>query len=703
MTIKSTLLISIAATFLAACNTPQPEMKLSYPDTRCDTTVVDDYFGTRVADPYRWLEDDNSAETKAWVEAQNKVTFGYLATLPGRDSIKSRLTQLYNYERYTAPFKKGGRYYFFKNDGMQNQSVLYVQDSLSAQPRVLIDPNTLSQDGTVALGVTAPSKDGKYFAYQTNASGSDWSEIHLIDMTTGQKMPEVIKWVKFSGIAWKGNGFYYSRYDAPVQGQALSGKNQFHKVYFHKVGTSQDQDELVYWNKEQPLRNYGIGVPDTEDAVFLYENESTSGAGLYFKADGQKEFTQIAAGFENDYSVIDYRNGKLLVLTDNGAPNNRLVLIDPKKPQPEHWQEVIPQKEYLMEGVQVAGGKLVAACLKDVCTQLEIYSLDGKYERSIALPTKGEAGFSGSRDDATAFYSFTSFNYPTTIFRYNMATGQSEVFKQPTVAFNPEDYVVKQVFYPSKDGTKVPMFIVHRKTLKLDGNNPTLLYGYGGFNISVTPKFSANTVAFLERGGIYAQANLRGGGEYGEEWHKAGTKLKKQNVFDDFIAAAEYLITEKYTNSQKLAISGRSNGGLLVGACMVQRPDLYKVALPAVGVLDMLRFHRFTIGWAWKADYGSSEDEAEFRALYAYSPLHNIKDGVEYPATLVTTADHDDRVVPAHSFKFISQLQRSHVGSNPVLIRIDVNAGHGAGKPLSKTIEENADVWAFVFHHLGVK
>lgn len=697
------ILSAMAIAAATSCTDTPKEEPLAYPAVRRDSSVVDDYFGTKVADPYRWLEDDNSAETKAWVEAQNKVTFGYLAKLTGRDSIKQRLTELYDYERYTAPFRKGGRYFYYKNDGMQNQSVLYVMDSLGAEPRILIDPNTLSADGTVALGPVAASKDGKYFAYQTSASGSDWSDIRIKDLATGKDLDDQIKWVKFSGIAWKGNGFFYSRYDAPAEGQALSGKVQFHKVYYHKVGTPQEQDELVYWNKDQPLRNYGVGVPDTEDAVLLFESESTSGTGLYFKADGQKDFTQVAAGFEHDYSVVDYRGGKLLVLTDNGAPNNRLVLIDPKKPQPENWTEVIPQKDYLMEGVQVAGGKLVATCLKDVSTQVEIYDNDGKFVKAIELPTKGEASFSGSKEDATAFYAFTSFNYPTTIFKYDLTSGTSEVFKKPEVGFNPEDYEVKQVFYPSKDGTKVPMFIVHRKGLKLDGNNPTLLYGYGGFNINITPKFSANNIAFLERGGIYAQANMRGGGEYGEEWHKAGTKLQKQNVFDDFIAAAEYLIKEKYTSNQKIAISGRSNGGLLVGACMVQRPDLYKVALPAVGVLDMLRFHRFTIGWAWKADYGSSEDEAEFRALYAYSPLHNIKDGVEYPATLVTTADHDDRVVPAHSFKFISQLQKSHKGSNPVLIRVDVNAGHGAGKPLSKTIEENADVWAFVFHHLGVK
>ena len=686
---------------LMACE-QEKEPAFVYPDTRRDTTVVDDYFGTLVADPYRWLEDDNSEETADWVKRQNELTFSYLKGLPNRDKIHARLEKLYDYERYGTPFQKGGRFFFFKNDGMQNQSVLYVQDSLSAEPKVLIDPNTLSDDGTVALSGTSLSKDGRYFTYQLAASGSDWNEIHIKDLETGEDLEEVIEWVKFSGVSWKGNGFFYSRYDAPKEGSAYSGKNEFHKVYYHELGTSQAEDELIYWNEKEPLRNYYAWTPYTEDAVAIFESQSTSGVQLYYKADGDADFVPIAKGFDYEYGLLDHDNGTLLAYTNNGAPNYRLVKIDTKKPQPENWVEVIAEKDEVLEGVQIAGGKLVASYLKDVCSLINIHDMEGRFLSNIDFPTKGSAGFSGSRESDVAFYSFTSYTYPTTIFQYDMAEGSSEVFKAPSIDFDSEQYEVKQVFYPSKDGTKIPMFIVHKKGLKLDGNNPCLLYGYGGFNISITPSFSADRLVFLENGGIYAQANMRGGGEYGEEWHEAGTKLKKQNVFDDFIAGAEYLIGEKYTSSDKLAISGRSNGGLLVGACMLQRPDLYKVALPAVGVMDMLRFHKFTIGWAWTGDYGSSDNEDEFKALYAYSPLHNIEEKA-YPATLVTTADHDDRVVPAHSFKFISELQSKHTGNLPVLIRIDVDAGHGAGKPLSKAIDESSDIWSFVFEHLGVE
>ncbi len=674
----------------------------TYPETRKDSTVIDDYFGTKIADPYRWLEDDNSEETADWVKRQNELTFGYLSTLPQRAKIHSRLEKLYNYERFGTPFQKGGKFFFYKNDGMQNQSVFYVQDSLNGEPRVLIDPNTLSEDGTVALGGTSVSKNGQFMAYQLSASGSDWNEIHILDLNSGEELNEVIKWVKFSGVSWKGNGFFYSRYDAPEEGKAYSGKNEFHKVYYHELGTSQAEDELIYWNESEPLRNYYAWTPYSEDAVVIFESQSTSGVQLYYKADGAEGFTQIAEGFDHEYGLLDHVDGKLLANTNNGAPNYRVVSIDVKNPQPENWIELIPQKVEVLEGVQLAGGKLVCSYLKDVASQINIHELDGTFLRSVELPTKGSTGFSGSRESNTAFYSFTSYTYPTTIFKYDMRSGESEVFKAPAIDFDASEYEVKQVFYPSKDGTKIPMFIVHRKGLELDGNNPCLLYGYGGFNISVTPSFSADRLVFLENGGIYAQANMRGGGEYGEEWHEAGTKLKKQNVFDDFISGAEYLIKEKYTSSDKLAISGRSNGGLLVGACMTQRPDLYKVCLPAVGVQDMLRFHKFTIGWAWTGDYGSSDNKDEFNALQAYSPLHNVKSQA-YPATLVTTADHDDRVVPAHSFKFISELQDKHTGDLPVMIRVDVDAGHGAGKPLSKTIDESADVWAFVFEHLGVK
>jgi prolyl oligopeptidase len=539
-------------------------------------------------------------------------------------------------------------------------------------------------------------------AYQLAASGSDWNTIHVKDLESGTNLEDVIEWAKFTGVSWKGNGFYYSRYDAPAEGDAYSGTNEFHKVYYHELGTSQAEDELIYWNESEPLRNYYAWTPYTEDAIVIFESESTSGNQLYYKADGDEGFTQITESFDYEYSLLDHDNGSLLIYTNNGAPNYRVVVMDTKNPAPENWKEVIAEKEEVLQGVQIAGGKLVSSYLKDVTTQLNVHELDGTFIRSIGLPTKGTANFNGNREEEIGFYSFTSYTYPTTIFKYDIASGNSELFKAPSIDFEAEKYEVKQVFYPSKDGTKIPMFIVHKKGLELDGNNPCFLYGYGGFNISIKPSFSADRLVFLENGGIYAQANLRGGGEYGEEWHEAGTKLKKQNVFDDFIAGAEYLIQEKYTSSDKLAISGRSNGGLLVGACMLQRPGLYQVCLPAVGVQDMLRFHKFTIGWAWTGDYGSSENEDEFKALYAYSPLHNVKE-TAYPATLVTTADHDDRVVPAHSFKFISELQDKHNGNQPVMIRIDVDAGHGAGKPLSKRIDESSDIWAFVFEHLGVE
>ncbi len=695
-------ILPFALMAFVACQQAEKKQTFTYPETRKDSTVVDDYFGTKVADPYRWLEDDNSEETADWVKRQNELTFGYLEGLPNRTKIRERLEKLYNYERYGTPFQKGGRFFFYKNDGMQNQSVLYMQDSLAGEAKVLIDPNTLSEDGTVALGGTSVSKDGQYMAYQLAASGSDWNKIGIKNLETGTDLAEVIEWVKFSGVSWKGNGFFYSRYDAPEEGAAYSGKNEFHKVYYHKLGTSQAEDELIYWNESEPLRNYYAWTPESEDAIVVFESQSTSGVQLYYKADGDADFKQIASNFDYEYSLLNHADGKLLVYTNNGAPNYRLAVMDVTNPSANNWTEVIPEKEQVLQGVQIAGGKLVASYLKDVSTELNVHEMDGSFIRSVEFPTKGSASFNGNRKENTAFYSFTSYTYPTTIFKYDVATGKSELFKEPSIDFDADKYEVKQVFYPSKDGTKIPMFIVHKKGLKLDGNNPCLLYGYGGFNISIKPGFSADRLVFLENGGIYAQANMRGGGEYGEEWHEAGTKLQKQNVFDDFIAGAEYLIQEKYTSSDKLAISGRSNGGLLVGACMLQRPDLYKVALPAVGVMDMLRFHKFTIGWAWTGDYGSSDNEEEFKALYAYSPLHNIK-AEAYPATLVTTADHDDRVVPAHSFKFISELQDKHTGDLPVMIRVDVDAGHGAGKPLSKRIDESADIWAFVFEHLGIE
>jgi prolyl oligopeptidase len=681
---------------------PKPAA-LTYPETRKDTTVVDDYFGVRVADPYRWLEDDNSDETAAWVDAQNTVTFAHLGALPDRERIRERLTELYNYERYSTPTVRGGRWFFYRNNGLQDQSPLYVQDGPDAEPRLLIDPNKLSDDGTVALGNLSFSPDGRYMAYQVSGSGSDWNTVRVLDIETGEHLDDALDWVKFSGMAWLDDGFFYSRYDVPPDGDAYSGRNEFHKVYYHRLGTPQVKDGLIHWNPDEPMRNYGAQVTSDSKLVVLYESQSTSGQAIHYRIVGESgSFRPIVRGFDHDHRVIHHSEGKLLVHTNNGAPNYRLVEIDLRKPDVKNWRDVIAEGEHVMEGVLVAGGRLVVTYLRHVATHFDVHELDGTYVRSIILPTMGDADVSGTHDERTVFIGFRSFNYPNTILKYDVATGEQEVFKQPMVDMEPEAYEVKQVFHASKDGTRIPMFIVHKKGLELNGDNPCLLYGYGGFNISVKPNFSANNAVFLENGGVYAVANLRGGGEYGEAWHKAGTKERKQNVFDDFIASAEYLIAEGYTSPNQLAISGRSNGGLLVGAVMTQRPELFKVALPAVGVLDMLRFHRFTIGWAWKGDYGSSEDAEGFGYLHAYSPLHNVREAV-YPATLVTTADHDDRVVPAHSFKFIAALQAQQRGDAPVLIRIDKKAGHGAGKPVSKLISEQTDVWTFVFHHLGMR
>jgi prolyl oligopeptidase len=702
MRTRNLALLGLSVTI--GCESREPKSTtLTYPETRKDTTVVDDYFGVRVPDPYRWLEDDNSAETAAWVDAQNAVTFAHLSTLPDRERIRERLTQLYDFERYSTPTVRGGKWFFYRNDGLQDQSPLYVQDGPDAEPRVLIDPNTLSEDGTVALGNTSFSRDGKYLAYQVSGSGSDWNTIRVLDIETGRHLEEELEWVKFSGMAWLDDGFFYSGYDAPAEGDAYSGRNEFHKVYFHQLGTPQEKDVLVHWNAEEPMRNYGAQVTHDGQVVMLYETQSTSGQAIHYRKVGEKgAFLPIVSTFDHDHRVVHHADGKLLVHTNNGAPNYRLVEIDLRRPEPSLWKDIVAEGEHVMEDVQVAGGKLVVSYLRHVSTHVDVHELDGTFVRSIALPTMGEADFSGAEDEGTAFFGFRSFNYPNTVFQYDIATGEQRVFWQPKVDFDPEAYEVKQVFHASKDGTRVPMFIVHKKGLMLDGDNPCLLYGYGGFNISVKPGFSANNALFLENGGVYAVANLRGGGEYGEQWHKAGTKERKQNVFDDFIASAEYLIAQGYTRADRLAISGRSNGGLLVGAVMTQRPELFKVALPGVGVLDMLRFHRFTIGWAWKGDYGSSEDAEGFGYLHAYSPLHNVRASA-YPATLVTTADHDDRVVPAHSFKFIATLQAHQQGDAPVLIRIDKKAGHGAGKPIGKVIDEQTDVWAFVFHHLGLR
>lgn len=704
---KRTLLaIGCSALLAAGCQKPAEQpMTLTYPQTK-QVDTVDTYFGQTVADPYRWLEDDNAEDTKAWVDSQNSVTFGYLDQIGFRDKIRKRLTEIYNYPRFSSPFRVGEFYMFYKNDGLQNQSVLYIQKGLEGEPEVFLDPNKLSSDGTVTANLSGLSHDDRYITFNVARSGSDWQEIYVMDVASRQQLPDTIRWAKFTGTSWQGEGFYYSAYDPPKEGQALSGKNEYMKVYYHRLGTKQAEDVLVYEDRQHPLRYFGASVTEDESMLILSVSEGTSGNELHYRnlKKGDKTFKPLITGFKSDSYVVDNVGEKLLVYTNADAPNYRLVEIDPAKPDTANWKDIIPEKEMLLEGVSTAGGKLFATYLQDVKSVVYQMSMSGQMEREIQLPTLGSAsGFGGKKEDTFVFYTFTSFTYPPTIFKYDLATGQSELFKKAEVKVNPDDYETKQVFYTSKDGTKVPMFIVHKKGLAPDGQRPTYLYGYGGFNISLTPSFSPSRFILLENGGVFVLANLRGGGEYGEAWHKAGMLEKKQNVFDDFIAAAEWLIANQYTSSGHLAIAGGSNGGLLVGAAMTQRPELFKVAFPAVGVLDMLRYHKFTVGWGWVVEYGSSEQSEEsFRNLLAYSPLHNLKDGTAYPATMVTTADHDDRVVPAHSFKFIAELQRRHSGPNPVLIRIEKKAGHGAGKPISKIIDEQTDVWSFMFHNMGV-
>ncbi len=705
--IKPLLSVLTITSIMISCkpaSEPATSEKLTYPIT-AKSDQVDDYFGVKVSDPYRWLENDTAEDVKKWVIEENKVTFGYLEKIPFRNKIKERLTDIFNYPKYSNPFRAGEYYFFSKNDGLQNQSVIYYQKGLDGKPEVFLDPNTMSSDGTAAVSLLGFSKDKKYVAYAINQSGSDWQTIYVMEVATKKLMSDKLEWVKFSGASWKNNGFYYARYDAPPKGKEFSQKNEYHKIYYHRLGDTQDKDVLVYENKDKPLRYYGASVTEDERFLIIYVSEGTDGTEMYYKdlQSNQKDFGLLFAGFQDNYSVINNIGDKLLVQTDAGAPNQRVILVDPKNPKKENWKDVIPEKPELLESAATGGGKLFVSYLKDVTTHVYQYSLEGNLEHEIALPALGTAfGFSGDKEDALIFYTFTSFTYPPTIYKYDIASGKSDIWQKSDVKFNPEEYETKQVFYNSKDGTKVPMFLVYKKGIKLDGNNPTLLYGYGGFNISLTPSFSTSRLILLENGGIFVMANIRGGGEYGEKWHNEGKLLKKQNVFDDFIAAAEYLIKEKYTSSSKLAIQGGSNGGLLVGACMLQRPDLYRVAFPAVGVMDMLRYHKFTVGWGWAVEYGSSDSLENFKNLYAYSPLHNIKEGVEYPATMVTTADHDDRVVPAHSFKFIATLQERYKGNRPQLIRIDVKAGHGAGKPTSKIIEEQADIWSFMFYNMGI-
>ena len=709
------LLPAASALLLAACSGPDAvdtnlafmEPNLTYPVTRVDSTVVDTLWGVTVPDPYRWLEDDRSEETGAWVDAQNAVTRAFLDSIPVLPELRARYEALYNYEKIGMPRRIGSRYYVAKNDGLQNQSVWYVRDSLNGPDRVFLDPNALSKDGTVTATLGEASDDDRYLTVIRSEGGSDWQEIRVVDLTTGEETGDVLKWVKFSGTSWVGNGFYYSRYPTP-DGSALSAENTFHSVYFHAIGTPQSADRLVFRDDAEPNRYHFASATEDNRYLILNTSTGTDGNSLHFMdlQQSKKGWQVLVDGFDTHSSVVDHVNGKFLVLTDIGAPKYRLVAADPARAQDRTaWTEVLAESEHLLEAVTHVGGQLFATYLRNACSAVVQTALDGSNPREIALPSAtGSAGGFGGRADATeTFYSFTSFTHPTSVYRYDIARGTSSLFAEPKVDFEPEDYVAEQVWYTSSDGAKVPMFVVHRKDIEKDGNRPTYLYAYGGFNISLTPSFNPSILLLLERGGVYAMPNLRGGGEFGEAWHQAGMLLKKQQVFDDFIAAGEHLIEAGYTRSERLGIAGGSNGGLLVGAVMTQRPELAAVAFPAVGVMDMLRYHKFTIGWGWIPEYGCADSsEVHFKNLLSYSPYHNLKPGTRYPATLVTTADHDDRVVPAHSFKFAARLQACHEGPEPVLIRVDKDAGHGAGKPTSKILDEGADRWAFFFAAVGL-
>ncbi len=677
--------------------------KITYPTTQ-KVDHVDTYHGTNVPDPYRWLEDDRSAETAAWVKEQNEVTSGYLDQIPFKEKIFNDLEKAYNYPKYSAPRKKGDYFYFYKNDGLQNQSVLYRQKGTNGTPEVVLDPNRLSEDGTTRLTVFNLSKDGAYAVMGFSQGGSDWQEYQVMDMKTLKMLSDKVEWVKVSGAAWQGNGFYYSSYPKP-EGSALAAKNENHQVFYHQVGTPQAADKLIFEDPAHPQRFHTVSTTEDGQYAALYVSDRGAGKdgnGLWVMKKGETRFTPIVEEITDfSYGLLDATSDGFLIETNADAPNSKVVLYTSRT---QTWKPILPEKPEPLVGVGTAGGKLFAEYSKDVTSRVYVYDLKGNLENEVTLPGLGSAGgFGGEKDDKFVFYTYTSFNYPPTIFQYDIASKKSSVFREPEVSFNPEDYETKQVFYPSKDGTKIPAFIVYKKGLKLDGSNPTILYGYGGFNISLPPSFSPTRIPFLDQGGVFVQANLRGGSEYGEKWHEQGMKLKKQNVFDDFIAAAEYLINEKYTSPERLAVQGGSNGGLLVGAVINQRPELFKVALPAVGVMDMLRFHKFTIGWNWIADYGSSDNPEEFAYQSTYSPLHNIKAGGKYPATLITTADHDDRVVPAHSFKYAATLQEKAGASstNPLLIRIDTNSGHGASNT-KKALETTADTYAFVFKNMGL-
>ncbi len=673
-----------------------------YPATE-KQNVYDEYFGTKVQDPYRWLEDDRSPKTEEWVKQQNVTTEAYLKTLPTRDKIRARLTELWNYNKESAPFKKGISFFCFKNNGLQNQSVMYRMKTLEDKGEIILDPNTLSNDGTVSLSGTSISKDGKTLAYGISKAGSDWVEIHFRDIETKKDLPDVIKWVKFSGMSWKGNGIYYSRYAEPT-GSGLSQKNEFHKVYYHQVGTSQDKDVLYFEDKDHPNYNFGAYTTEDENYLFVSTSESTSGEKLMVKdlKDPKAEFKMLSGDFEFEYRIIDNIGSTFYMTTNKGAPRFKLVSFTYENPAPDSWKTIIPQSTNPLEGARICNKKLLVNYFQDVISKLYCYDLNGKLEREIKLPGLCRlSAFNTDKNDDFAIYSISMFTSPGQTYYLDAKTWTSKLIFQPNCKFDSDKYETEQVFIETKDGTVVPMFITKKKDLKMNPETPCFVYGYGGFNISIAPEFRIDRTVFLEAGGIYCVPNIRGGGEYGEDWHKLGTKCNKQNVFDDFIAACDFLVAKKYTSYNKIAIHGRSNGGLLIGAVITQRPDICKVAIPAVGVLDMLRFHLFTIGRAWSVDYGNSETKNEFDCLIKYSPLQNIKD-VNYPATLVLTGDHDDRVVPAHSFKFAATLQEKNKSKEPMLIRIDVNAGHGAGKPTSKQIDEFADMWSFVFYNLGI-
>ena len=692
----------ILMTMTAFAATSVSAQVLHYPKAEKDGTV-DEYFGVKVADPYRWLENDTSQQTTAWVEAENKVTNAYLQKIPFREKLLKRMTELVNYEKISAPRKRHGKWYFYKNNGLQNQSVLYVKDNLNGEARVFLDPNTLSTDGTVALKDVSFSNNGKYAAYAISRSGSDWQEFFVIDLKTGQLTGDHIEWAKFSDAAWQGDGFYYSAYDAPVKGKEFSNVNEGHKIYYHKIGTPQSEDVLFYQNPAYPKRFYFCSVNEEETMMFLYEAGAGAGNNLFVRdlRKPQSQLIQMTTDMDCQYSPIYNDGDRIYLFTNYKAPKGRIMTADIHHPGIESWQELIPEQQHVLSGAEVINRQLVLTYQQDASDHAYLYDLNGKLKHEVHLPSVGSVGFTGDEKEPECFYTFTSFTVPGTVYQYDMDKDQSTVYASPKVKFRLDDYTSEQVFFQSKDGTRIPMFLTYKKGLKRNGKNPVFLYGYGGFNISLGPGFSAVRIPFLEKGGIYAQVSLRGGGEYGEEWHQAGTKMQKQNVFDDFIGAAEWLISQKYTCSDKLAIVGGSNGGLLVGACMTQRPELFGVAIPEVGVMDMLRYHKFTIGWNWASDYGTSDDSKEmFEYLRAYSPLHNLKPGTAYPATLVTTADHDDRVVPAHSFKFAATLQECQKGNKPVLIRIDTKAGHGGGKPLAKILEEQADIYGFILYNM---